>query len=49
MIVRALRVAKNNKTVAAQLLGLPKTSLYNRLKRHGLAASSSSEGPVPIE
>jgi len=35
-IERALRRANGNKTVAARLLGLAKTSLYNRMEKLGL-------------
>jgi transcriptional regulator with GAF, ATPase, and Fis domain len=38
MIARALRAANGNRTAAAKLLGLPKTSLYHRLVKHGLDA-----------
>jgi transcriptional regulator with GAF, ATPase, and Fis domain len=36
MIERALRRAQGKKILAARLLGIPKTSLYNRLEKHGL-------------
>ena len=36
MILRALRRAQGNKTLAAKLLGIPKSSLYDRLDRHGI-------------
>jgi transcriptional regulator of acetoin/glycerol metabolism len=36
MLVRALRRSRGNKALAARLLGLPKTSFYHRLERHGL-------------
>jgi transcriptional regulator with GAF, ATPase, and Fis domain len=36
-IERALRHARGNKTVAARLLGIPKTTLYHRLEKHGRA------------
>jgi transcriptional regulator with GAF, ATPase, and Fis domain len=45
MLLRALRRARGNKTTAAKMLGLAKTSLYNRLEKHGLSAPSE-EGPV---
>jgi len=37
VILRALSEARNNKTRAAELLGIPKTTLYNRMKRCGIA------------
>ncbi len=40
MIRRALTLARGNKTTAAKLLGLAKTSLYNRMQKHGLAPSA---------
>jgi len=36
MVQRALRAAGGNKTVAARLLGIPKSSLYHRLEKHGI-------------
>ncbi|MCW8139080.1 MAG: sigma 54-interacting transcriptional regulator [Planctomycetota bacterium] len=41
MLLRALRRARGNKTLAARLLGLAKTSLYHRLARHGLEQEAS--------
>jgi transcriptional regulator with GAF, ATPase, and Fis domain len=37
LIVKAMAQARNNKSEAARLLGLPRGQLYSRLKRHGLA------------
>ena len=37
MVTRALKAAGGNKTVAARLLGIPKSSLYHRLEKHGLS------------
>jgi Nif-specific regulatory protein len=36
LIQKAMAQARNNKSVAAKLLGLPRGQLYSRLKRHGL-------------
>jgi len=40
MIVRTLKEVNNNKKVAAQMLGISRRSLYNKMKRHGC------EGPA---
>ena len=37
MIKRALQEAGNNKTRAAQLLGIDRKTLYNKLKAYGIA------------
>ena len=39
MIKRALQEAGNNKTRAAQLLGIDRKTLYNKLKAYGIAWS----------
>jgi two-component system response regulator AtoC len=36
-IIEALRQADNNRTRAAQLLGVSRRTLYNKLEEHGLA------------
>jgi transcriptional regulator with PAS, ATPase and Fis domain len=45
MIVRALRRARGNKTLAARLLGIAKTSLYHRLERHRIDPEALEEPP----
>lgn len=35
-IIRALKVSNNNKTKAAQLLGISRTMLYRRIKQYGI-------------
>ena len=37
MVVRALRVAGNNRTKAADLLGITRRALYNKLRKHHLS------------
>jgi two-component system C4-dicarboxylate transport response regulator DctD len=39
MLRDALRVTRGNVAKAAELLGLPKTTLYDRLQRHGIVAA----------
>ena len=36
LLVKALAQARNNKSQAAKLLGLPRGQLYSLLRRHGL-------------
>lgn len=36
MLVRALAAAKNNRTRAAEMLGISRRALYNKLRKHGL-------------
>jgi transcriptional regulator of acetoin/glycerol metabolism len=36
MVLDALRRSKHNKSKAAALLGLSRSQLYTRMKRHGL-------------
>ena len=36
-ITSALAQAGNNKTIAARLLGIHRTHLYKKMKRHGIA------------
>ncbi len=48
MLRRALKVARGNKTTAAKLLGLAKTSLYNRLEKAGLADPPEPSGGAQI-
>ncbi|MFH1734683.1 MAG: sigma-54 dependent transcriptional regulator [bacterium] len=36
MVIRALDVAKNNRKRAAELLGISRRSLYNKLRKHGI-------------
>ena len=36
MIKKALMAFKNNKKLTAQKLGINRTTLYNKMKRHGL-------------
>jgi transcriptional regulator with GAF, ATPase, and Fis domain len=36
LVEKALKDAKNNKAKAARTLGLTRTQLYVRLRRHGL-------------
>ncbi len=38
MLRRALHRARGNKTLAAKLLGVPKTSLYNMIAKYGIEA-----------
>ena len=46
-IRQALRVAGNNKSWAAELLGMSRGSLYNKLKEYGLGEHSGDEsGPL---
>lgn len=44
LIIQALREAGNNKTKAAQLLGIDRKTLYNKLKIFNLNPLSSEEG-----
>ena len=37
VILLALEETGNNKTKAAEALGIPKTTLYNKMKRNGIA------------
>ncbi|MHC5080091.1 MAG: sigma 54-interacting transcriptional regulator [Planctomycetota bacterium] len=37
VILKALKESEYNKTKAAERLGIPKTTLYNRMKRYGIA------------
>ena len=43
MIERALRRADGNRAQAARLLGIPKSSLYDRLEKHGLQGKGDVE------
>ena len=43
MIERALRRADGNRAHAARLLGIPKSSLYDRLEKHGLHGKGDVE------
>jgi len=36
MVVRALAQAKNNRTRAAELLGISRRALYNKMRKHGI-------------
>ncbi|ROS94800.1 hypothetical protein EEL40_12890 [Muribaculaceae bacterium Isolate-083 (Janvier)] len=36
-IIEAMKLAKNNKTVAASILGLTRPTLYSRLRKYGLS------------
>ncbi|NVN54431.1 hypothetical protein FLM52_01220 [bacterium Scap17] len=40
LIVDALRAAEGNRTRAARQLGIAKSSLYEKLNRHGLLAEA---------
>ena len=42
MILRALRAANGNRSEASRLLGLPKSSLYDRLAKHGINVADGS-------
>jgi transcriptional regulator with GAF, ATPase, and Fis domain len=44
MIERALRKTQGNRSLAARLLGLPKSSLYDRMQKHGLHGVPESTG-----
>ncbi|HZV00464.1 MAG TPA: sigma 54-interacting transcriptional regulator, partial [Planctomycetota bacterium] len=44
MIERALRKTNGNRALAARLLGLPKSSLYDRMQKHGLHGGSEVGG-----
>ena len=35
-IVEALRAARGSRTEAAQLLGMPRTTMLNKMKRYGI-------------
>jgi len=60
LIVRALEMARGNKSQAARLLGLTRRTLYSRMERHGLRRPGEAEdggeneegdhpGPSPSE
>jgi two-component system, NtrC family, response regulator AtoC len=52
LIRLALEETKGHKTLAAELLGINRATLYNKLKAYGLAAprrTPSGSGPVPSE
>jgi DNA-binding NtrC family response regulator len=36
MIVRTLVAAKNNRKRAAEILGISRRALYNKLRKHGI-------------
>ncbi|WP_356937458.1 helix-turn-helix domain-containing protein [uncultured Duncaniella sp.] len=36
-MIEAMKLAKNNKTVAASILGLTRPTLYSRLRKYGLS------------
>jgi two-component system response regulator HydG len=36
MVLRAMKHARGNRTVAARLLGIPKSTLYRRFEKHGI-------------
>jgi DNA-binding NtrC family response regulator len=46
-IRQALRVAGHNKSRAAELLGLSRGSLYNKLREYGLGNAADSESTAP--
>jgi transcriptional regulator with PAS, ATPase and Fis domain len=41
-IIHALKAAKNNKAAAAKLLGIHRTHLYKKMKKHSLPVASTS-------
>jgi transcriptional regulator with PAS, ATPase and Fis domain len=45
-LVQALRLAKNNKNRASQLLGIHRTALYKKLKKHNLPLTSAAEWEI---
>jgi DNA-binding NtrC family response regulator len=45
LIVRALEMARGNKSQAARLLGLTRRTLYSRMERHGLRKPGEGEEP----
>ena len=47
MVLRAMKAANGNKALAARMLGIPKTSLYNRMEKYGLDAKRSGTFDTP--
>lgn len=41
-ILKALRIAQNNKAAAAKMLGIPRTTLYQRIKKHSITNEMSN-------
>jgi two-component system C4-dicarboxylate transport response regulator DctD len=46
MLRDALRATKGNVARSAELLQLPKTTLYDRLQRHGIVAADYARRPA---
>ena len=45
LIIKALEMARGNKSQAARLLGLTRRTLYSRMERHGLRKAGEGEEP----
>jgi DNA-binding NtrC family response regulator len=46
-IERALRAAEGRVSVAADRLGVPRSTLYEKLKQHGIATSRAAAEAAP--
>ena len=44
LIAKALQEARNNRSLAARLLGITRSQLYSRMQKHGLDAGSARSG-----
>jgi DNA-binding NtrC family response regulator len=49
LIIKALDMARGNKSQAARLLGLTRRTLYSRMERHGLRKPGEGEEPADDE